>query len=772
MAADHYAILVAINDYPGLSDLAGPENDAEEFRSWLVDPAGGAVGSERVALLRSSDFPPAADPDDANPTETQFKKTLNRWLRNGEEWRDRVGERLYLFFAGHGFTSGSLEDPALFTAQARFGDTAHIAAARYAARIRYAGFFDEIVLIMDCCQDVLKASPLSDPTWSPPDRRRSGQVKLMSAFGAPRGEKAYETRSGGPARGYFSKVFLEALKTAPEDDDGNVTARAVEQTFYDLWDRTYRRDTGYEPPIIAPYGLNLYSRPRVPKETDDFAQTYDFMSPQGPSAAPMGEFAVSWPLAAPEPREPPTARVTLTAKDAAAHIRVFDNDRRVTAEGAGSLETRLAPGRYTARFALADAVNDQAFFVPSDGTAIEITQPPLSFSSPVPLSDTATHREYHYYPAMDLRQSAAARRGAASLVVFARDSAHAEGETWAMTDEARIGLRLRRLDPETGIPFDVRCEVEVDESRGFSSLCPEGLAAGSYLLGVLRRLPQGRFWQEQAITLPPYPWRTEVYLDCVEDDRTGRRYDPESAAVLVVAETGGATGYGPRDRLTEIARLSIRTGRPITGILADEDSIGLEPMLALYAAYELALAPATDPDRLRSLCGRLRTVWTVKSADARLLERRCDILERKRDRNDPIDFDPDEAPMLAAWWKLAPKIGKSGLLHPSAQRTIGAWRTTGSLWTVTLVPDAPPRAAQKLPLPRLRDGAVDYAAVCASLAPLDYRLSPLQQAIRRVLVDAREAGEVEAVKPRLAGIGSASGVGARVLADALAELVR
>ena len=28
---DHYAILVAINRYPGLSDLSGPENDANEF---------------------------------------------------------------------------------------------------------------------------------------------------------------------------------------------------------------------------------------------------------------------------------------------------------------------------------------------------------------------------------------------------------------------------------------------------------------------------------------------------------------------------------------------------------------------------------------------------------------------------------------------------------------------------------------------------------------------------------------------------------------------
>ncbi|MCK7495133.1 MAG: hypothetical protein MZW92_31595 [Comamonadaceae bacterium] len=37
-------------------------------------------------------------------------------------------------------------------------DRTHIAAYRYAAKIANAGFFDEIVLVMDCCQDVLKAA--------------------------------------------------------------------------------------------------------------------------------------------------------------------------------------------------------------------------------------------------------------------------------------------------------------------------------------------------------------------------------------------------------------------------------------------------------------------------------------------------------------------------------------------------------------------------------------------------------------------------------------
>jgi uncharacterized caspase-like protein len=218
---DHYAILVAINFYPGIGNLKGPENDANDFRNWLLDPDGGDVAEENIKLICSSDFAVVEDPYDASPTETNFKKALDAWLKvNSKTWRERVGERLYLFLAGHGFTSGSISQPALFTAQASASDTAHIAAYHYAAKIQNAGFFDELVFVMDCCQDVLKASAVNEPTWLAPDRER--QTLTMNALGAPRGKKAYEANPHAPPpiRGFFSSVFLEALRTAPNDEQG------------------------------------------------------------------------------------------------------------------------------------------------------------------------------------------------------------------------------------------------------------------------------------------------------------------------------------------------------------------------------------------------------------------------------------------------------------------------------------------------------------------------------------------------------------------------
>lgn len=250
---DHYAIVLTINRYPGLSDLHGPENDGDEFRRWLLDPKYGDLAPQHIQVIRSQDYGVAATPDDANPTETELKKALNRWLRTQTGWQGRIGQRLYLFFAGHGFTAGStIHDPALFSAVAQNGDTAHIAVLRYASKIANAGFFDEILLVTDCCQDVLKASQVLEPTWNPPDRQRTADVRLFQAYGAPRGRQSFERDIGqnGEYRGLFTSVLLEALCTASPDADGWVTDRSVADQFQALWADRYEQETGYTPPLV------------------------------------------------------------------------------------------------------------------------------------------------------------------------------------------------------------------------------------------------------------------------------------------------------------------------------------------------------------------------------------------------------------------------------------------------------------------------------------------------------------------------------------------
>lgn len=270
---DHYAILVTITKYPGLSDLNGPESDGEALAEWLISPDGGNLPSENITHIKTTDFEPISDLYEAKPTEIQLKKVLDQRLREGEgverRWKDKAGERLYLFFAGHGFTAGSsLTDPALFSAVAQNGDTAHIAGYRYAAKIANAGFFDEILLFMDCCQDILKSSQVLEPTWSPPDRNRSHKVKLLQAFGAPRGKNAYERDldGDGVVRGLFTVVLLEALRTAIPDTEGWVNGYDFKKQFAQIWSKRFRDDTHYDPPVRIPDGedIRILHRPQQP----------------------------------------------------------------------------------------------------------------------------------------------------------------------------------------------------------------------------------------------------------------------------------------------------------------------------------------------------------------------------------------------------------------------------------------------------------------------------------------------------------------------------
>ncbi len=267
---DHYAILVTISKYPGLSNLNGPEADGVAFTQWLTSPEGGDIPLTNITQIRTANFQPFNNVYDAKPTEIEFKKALDNLLREGKgperTWKEKVGKRLYLYFAGHGFTAGSsLTDPALFSAIAQNGDTAHIAGYQYAAKIASAGFFDEIMLFMDCCQDVLKSSQVLVPTWSPPDRNLSHKVKLLQAIGAPRGQKAFERDldNNGVTHGLFTIVLLEALRTAIPDSQGWVNGYDLKKQFSQIWGKRFRDETHYDPPIRLPDGedIRILQRP-------------------------------------------------------------------------------------------------------------------------------------------------------------------------------------------------------------------------------------------------------------------------------------------------------------------------------------------------------------------------------------------------------------------------------------------------------------------------------------------------------------------------------
>lgn len=746
MAQDDYAILVAIHFYPGFdAPLHGPENDANDFYSWLTAADGGAVPQKQIERIYSSHYPPTADPYDASPTEVIFKQTLNRLLMqpNGREWKDRVGRRLYLFFAGHGFTAGARENPAIYTAQAQDNDTLHIAAYDYAMRIKNAAFFDEVVLIMDCCHGVLKASLPPFTTWTAPERpAKAAQVKMMQAYGAPRGLQAFEETEGSPPiRGYFTLAFMEALRTAPGDRDGCVWARDVEDLLLQLWSERYLLKTlKYEPPIVAPRELLLYRKPQATSPPSPPPQT------GVPAAGPQPGLGASRRTSRAASLRAKTS-VRFVAEDPGALIRVLDRRHALQHEAVGNLRCELAEGCYTARFRIGDEMQDQSFEVvdgyvrslPSAADRLPtatLTQPKLRFSSPIPMPETSDDR-------LDRRRALSGL----SLAVRNHDPLD-EGTLLIVVrhglsdnpDALQDALTLVRLDD-----IGEAHPLEVRRLKGSDLFLANFIVrTGTYLLGVKRTSGYRSYWQ-QIVLNAVSGWRTEVYMETVADRRGGWDLDIERAGILIVPIDDPPAFDSEQARLTEVARLALLEGRigvndEVLSALLDKKICA--PMLALFTAYAIAKQDDFDRQTLWTLCANIDEQWPGGAADTQMLRARCTAPEVPAPELSPSPVE-NAVPCIAQAWDIPGRLDTTFDVPSSiAYSTVGLWRIPSELWTHTLIPtsrEAIVAHVREIESSRLDPSSSDTAELLQLVTQWPGELAPFQQAIRRAILSAAES---------------------------------
>lgn len=230
MAQQDHAVVIGIESYRdgdngiGLAPLKAAENDATHFQQWLLDDAGGDVPADQVQCLVSSTF----DAGSGQPNFTQlldlFRPLVAQCIQGG-----RIGRRIYIYLAGHGFSdSRQMSSAALLSAEADLLTTTHIAGTLCAEWFRRNGAFDEVVLIMDCCRSVdamTTVIPLPFPDSSNPNR--ATEVRKFYAFATLWGQDSRETQIGGEDRGIFTTALLDALRHAKPNLRGRVTGQAV-----------------------------------------------------------------------------------------------------------------------------------------------------------------------------------------------------------------------------------------------------------------------------------------------------------------------------------------------------------------------------------------------------------------------------------------------------------------------------------------------------------------------------------------------------------------
>lgn len=235
---EDWALAVGVQDYPEFNtapaeQLKGPVNDAQVFFDWVTapKPLGGGVpkANARLVVQPCSSAGPAKTPC---PTLHHIEDALEQYwnvakINDARKLGQRVGRRLYLYFAGHGIEP-LLVGPALLTADAAHGALVrHVLGKSYAEWFFKAAYFDEVLLFMDCCRDNRWTTPACRLLWDP-KFGNSAKCKFFHAFGTRWDRTSRERAFNGTIRGIFTTALMEGLNGAASDPISNqITAASL-----------------------------------------------------------------------------------------------------------------------------------------------------------------------------------------------------------------------------------------------------------------------------------------------------------------------------------------------------------------------------------------------------------------------------------------------------------------------------------------------------------------------------------------------------------------
>lgn len=242
MTNTDWAIVVGVQKYPGLASLGGPKNDAEAFCEWLVGANGGAVKPNNVKLIVTPFNKPFRSAEDAEPTELKVRKAaeaiqkqaIKNLPKTGKKY---VGRRLYLYFAGHGF-SPRVDQTALLMADAtkqHVGPPYHWLGDYTANWFWQAGYFDEILLFMDCCRETYDVPAVNMPWTNEFAADFKQRVKRFYAFATGWTLLSRELPDqNGMVRGVFTRTLLEGLRgRAVEANSNRITTKSLQKYLTD-----------------------------------------------------------------------------------------------------------------------------------------------------------------------------------------------------------------------------------------------------------------------------------------------------------------------------------------------------------------------------------------------------------------------------------------------------------------------------------------------------------------------------------------------------------
>jgi len=217
VTGETYAIIFGISSYPGLPPLKYADKDAELFRDFLETPGGGNTKPENICF-RINENAKAAD----------FSTYAFSWL-NSKHLKE--GDRLYIYFSGHGDAMNQYEYFLLPYDCTPVNDEHNYMATGSIPMSNVLNFFVkpltdqkvEIVLIVDACRTISLPGGEQGPlTFAKSLQSTASQLPgdiIMLSTGA--GQVAIESPKIGNGHGLFTWYLVAGLSGEADQESNN-----------------------------------------------------------------------------------------------------------------------------------------------------------------------------------------------------------------------------------------------------------------------------------------------------------------------------------------------------------------------------------------------------------------------------------------------------------------------------------------------------------------------------------------------------------------------
>jgi hypothetical protein len=211
----NWAVVIGIDRYwSKRACLKGAVRDALLMRDWLLDPAGGGVLEENLALILS----PAADKkpkglEAVEATNAAIVNSIADLLKRSKG----EGERLYFFYAGHGLTArvNQRDENALVCSDFTDLLTTNSLALRSLWEFFETVQFQDQFFFVDACRNIpWENVEFEVGRWPLPRKRDPGlpPAQQFILYATSPGLRAQELQEAGNERGAFTDVLLDGLR--------------------------------------------------------------------------------------------------------------------------------------------------------------------------------------------------------------------------------------------------------------------------------------------------------------------------------------------------------------------------------------------------------------------------------------------------------------------------------------------------------------------------------------------------------------------------------